>query len=134
VNIQIDLTNENFQLIINCCRVQLSQVILNLLGNSFDAIENLEERWVEVRCEKNEQNLIIKLIDSGNGIPSAIKEKIFQPFFTTKEIGKGTGLGLSLSHSIIKNHQGIFSLDENMKNTCFVITLPLYGVLNAQAS
>ena len=78
MNIQIDLTNENFQLIINCCRVQLSQVILNLLGNSFDAIENLEERWVEVRCEKNEQNLIIKLIDSGNGIPSAIKEKIIR--------------------------------------------------------
>jgi C4-dicarboxylate-specific signal transduction histidine kinase len=134
VNIRIDSANENFQSIINCCRVQLSQVFLNLLGNSYDAIEALEERWIEIRCEKNAQNLTIKLIDSGNGIPSHIKEKIFLPFFTTKKIGKGTGLGLSLSHSIIKNHQGSFSLDESMENTCFVIILPLHGVENAQAS
>ena len=63
-------------------------------------------------------------MDSGNGIPMDIQEKMFQPFYTTKEIGKGTGLGLSISRGIIRNHKGEFFIDNSSANTCFIITLP----------
>ena len=68
----------------------------------------------------------ISVKDNGNGIPDKIKEKIFQPFFTTKPTGQGTGLGLSLSYDIIKAHQGTL----NIKNTPgagaeFIIILPI---------
>ncbi|MDO9181425.1 MAG: ATP-binding protein [Bacteriovorax sp.] len=127
IAIDIDLNNETFQTIIPCRRVQLSQVFLNLLGNSFDAIEFLEERWVKINCILIEDNIVIRFIDSGLGIDKEIQDKILNPFFTTKEIGKGTGLGLSLSYSFIKSHNGTLEIDNNSKNTCFMITLPTKG-------
>jgi len=66
----------------------------------------------------------IRVTDSGPGIPPEIREKIFQPFFTTKPVGQGTGLGLSVSRSIVAAYQGVFSVDPGCPNTRFVITLP----------
>lgn len=131
IEIKIDMSHLNQETTIECCRVQLSQVFINLLGNSYDAIEFLSERWVKILIEQEQENVVIKFIDSGPGIPLDIQEKIFQPFFTTKEIGKGTGLGLSLSNSIIKKHGGIFSIDKKSEHTCFVITLPIKGEKHA---
>jgi len=63
--------------------------------------------------------------DNGNGIPAAIKEKIFQPFFTTKPTGQGTGLGLSLSYDIVKAHAGAFEVESKEGVGCeFIISLP----------
>ena len=62
---------------------------------------------------------------AGMALTSEDLQKFLQPFFTTKAIGKGTGLGLSISNSIIKIHSGDFSIDNDSKNTCFVITLPV---------
>lgn len=106
-------------------RVQLSQVLLNLLHNSYDAIVSLDERWIEISCTSTQNKVIIRVTDSGEGIPIELHDKVMQPFFTTKDIGKGTGLGLSLSMSIIKNHNGEFYIDKNSKNTTFVIELPI---------
>jgi signal transduction histidine kinase len=131
--IDINLTDEVYQTVIPCRRVQLSQVFLNMLGNSFDAIEDLKERWIRIECSKNEGQLIIRFIDSGSGIPLEIQDKMLNPFFTTKEVGKGTGLGLSLSNSFIKNHNGKIEIDNNSQNTCFIITLPITGVIDAQS-
>lgn len=131
IEINIDLCAEVYQTVIPCKRVQLSQVFLNLLGNSFDAIEELEDRWVKIECRQNDKNLVMRFSDSGLGIPKEIQGKILHPFFTTKEIGKGTGLGLSLSNSFIKNHNGKLELDDNSKHTCFVITLPILGETDA---
>jgi C4-dicarboxylate-specific signal transduction histidine kinase len=125
VDIQADLTNSVYQNSVNCSRVQLSQVFLNLLGNSYDAIEELPEKWIKIDCEKSDGKLILRFTDSGLGISEEIQKKFLQPFFTTKAIGKGTGLGLSISNSIIKIHSGDFSIDNDSKNTCFVITLPV---------
>jgi PAS domain S-box-containing protein len=111
-------------IIIECRPVQISQVILNLINNACDAIQNLEERWVEVRVDELETEVNIKITDSGGGIPKHIAEKIMQPFFTTKEVGKGTGLGLSISKSIIEGHGGVFYLDDKCPNTRFVLRLP----------
>lgn len=105
--------------------VQISQVILNLLNNSSDAIATLEEKWIRIFVTAKSEHLEIRIMDSGRGIAPALYDKIFQPFFTSKEIGKGTGLGLSISLGIIREHQGDLQLDKQSANTCFVIRLPL---------
>ncbi len=67
----------------------------------------------------------IKVKDNGNGIPESIKDKIFQPFFTTKPSGQGTGLGLSLSYDIIKAHGGELNVEtKEVEGTEFIIRLP----------
>ena len=104
---------------------QLSQVLMNLLTNAFDAIENLEDRWVKIETLKSNQKIKIIVTDSGLGIPQEIIAKMMQPFFTTKEVGKGTGLGLSISNGIIESHGGRFYYDDFQKHTTFVIELPL---------
>ena len=104
----------------------ISQVLINLIKNSCDAISNLDERWISVEClVEDSSNLIIKVIDSGNGIPDEMASKILLPYFTTKEVGKGTGLGLSLSRNIIEGHQGTLEIDMKAVNTTFIIKLPI---------
>lgn len=66
----------------------------------------------------------MRITDSGKPILDEVKDKIMQPFFTTKKIGEGTGLGLSVSMRIIEKHNGKMYLDKNAKETTFVIVLP----------
>lgn len=110
---------------INCRSSEISQVLLNLLNNSYDAIETQEEKWISIEARAAEGRLFIEVLDSGPGISKEIQSKIMNPFFTTKEIGKGTGLGLSISKGIIESHGGRITIDNNSKNTKFVIDLPL---------
>ena len=107
-----------------CRPGQIMQVIVNLLNNSCDAISNLLDKWIEILVFVHEDIVKIIIKDSGDGIDSALKDKIMQPFFTTKEVGKGTGLGLSLSQTIIESHGGMIYLDSSSNNTCFIIELP----------
>lgn len=103
---------------------RLEQVIVNLIANARDALEKSPYKSITVTTELSNNNVIIKVIDSGPGIPKDFRDKIFNPFFTTKEVGKGTGLGLSISHGIIKDHKGQISCDSNLgKGTTFIITL-----------
>jgi signal transduction histidine kinase len=70
--------------------------------------------------------VVVSVSDNGPGIPSSIKDKIFQPFFTTKPTGSGTGLGLSLSYDIVKAHGGEISVvSKEEKGTEFIITIPI---------
>lgn len=111
---------------IQIMRVLLSQVFLNLLSNSYDnVIGQNDEKWIKIKIEETKSHMIFRVIDSGKGVPEDLREKIFQPFFTTKEIGKGTGLGLSLSHSIVKKHEGDIYIDSENPNTCFVFSIPI---------
>lgn len=103
---------------------EISQVLLNLLNNANDAIEGLGEKWIRISILEQTDELEIQVTDSGRGIPAEVREKIFQPFFTTKEIGKGTGMGLSISSGIVQNHHGKLKVDLNYPNTRFLITLP----------
>lgn len=105
-------------------KIEITQVLLNLLNNSIDAIEFADHKWIKISVLNDDQYLEIKVTDSGLGIPLELQNKIFQPFFTSKEIGKGTGLGLSLSQTIMKNHQGQLFIDLKSQNTCFVLRLP----------
>ena len=110
---------------VNCRPVEISQVLLNLLTNAFYAVVDEKGAWVKIEIERKPKTLELRVIDSGPGIPVNIREKIFQPFFTTKDIGQGTGLGLSISKKILETHNGRLFLDTNSRNTTMVIELPL---------
>jgi signal transduction histidine kinase len=128
-NRKVELRYKSFpaDLKVNCRSVQISQIILNLMQNSIDAVENLPERWTEISYVESENELKIMVTDSGNGIPENIRDKILQPFFTTKEVGKGTGLGLSISRNIMAAHNGSIDIDSKHSNTRFVLTFKRDG-------
>lgn len=71
-----------------------------------------------------ENAVLLRVIDSGLGIPKEIQKKIFDPFFTTKRIGEGTGLGLSVSKGILEKHRATIDISSKMLNTCFEIIFP----------
>lgn len=122
--IKISSIIESPNLEITCRPTEITQVLLNLLNNSYDAISNLDEKWVTIEVLNFKDEIQIHVTDSGPGLPLEIQSKIMQPFFTTKELGKGTGLGLSISKGIIESHHGTLSIDNSSKNTKFLITLP----------
>lgn len=124
VDLQL-LIEEDVQ--VHCRYVQISQVLLNLLTNAFDAVKGTPQPWVKLIAKKSQNSLMIDVVDSGKGIPAHVAEKIMEPFFTTKPLGQGTGLGLSISKGIIEDHSGKFWYDSSSPNTRFVITLPLSG-------
>lgn len=107
-----------------CRSIQICQVLLNLINNAHDAVENLEEKWIEISTEEHDDCVELRVTDSGKGIPPEIAEKIFNPFFTTKGVGRGTGMGLSISHGIVKRHGGTLILDPFKATTCFLVRLP----------
>jgi signal transduction histidine kinase len=102
---------------------QLMEVILNLINNALDATQAMEERWIRIRAEELRDELEISVSDSGPGITSEVRQRIFDPFFSTKPVGKGTGLGLSISRAIMIEHQGRLTFDESFPNTRFVMRL-----------
>lgn len=124
-NISFSFDIQPSHLKIKCQVVQMGQVLLNLINNSYDAIYNLEEKWIRLNAFVKNQNVVITLTDSGFGISEDLQQKIFNPFFTTKELGKGSGMGLSISMSIIKKHNGKFYVNTESDNTQFCIELPL---------
>lgn len=109
----------------SCREAQISQIVMNLIGNSIDAIFDKPERWIKVIAKRVDQCIQVVVMDSGKGIPSEILDKIMQPFFTTKEVGKGTGLGLSISAAIAKEHGGSLAYELLEGHTAFVLQLPL---------
>jgi len=74
---------------------------------------------------KGKNSIQVKFSDSGPGVPYEIRDKIFQPFFTTKKLGEGTGLGLDICSKIIANHGGTIWLEPNLEKTTFTIELPI---------
>lgn len=129
------IRNADFEkLEIECRTIELSQVLLNLLNNAYDAIENCSEKWIQIGVCENNDNVEISVTDAGTGLPKEIQDKLMQPFFTTKEIGKGTGLGLSISKGIINSHNGQLFLDTKCANTKFTISLPKRSVESSSQS
>lgn len=106
---------------------QLSQVLVNLLNNSIDAISESDKdsHRITIHSKLVEKRVLIQVMDSGQGIPQELVERIFEPFFTTKELGKGTGIGLSLSRKILMGHKGTLTYHYH-HGAVFTIDLPLY--------
>ena len=111
--------------------IEVQQVFVNLVSNSADAIQLLNEKWIQIQAQIENEFVIIKFCDSGTGIDKQVGEKLFLPFFTTKEVGQGTGLGLSICKGIIEDHGGKIELLENTKNTTFQIQLPVAPPANS---
>ena len=106
---------------------QIQQIIVNLSNNAIDAMPNGGKLAIRVQKTTLDhcKGIEIQVQDTGQGISPEIQSKIFNPFFTTKEIGKGTGLGLSLVYEIVKKHDGNISLDSELgKGTTFHVFLP----------
>lgn len=110
------------------------RVLLNLINNAFYAVQQKEKLKIEgykptvvVSTQKIDESIEIKVTDNGTGMPEGVKQKIFQPFFTTKPTGEGTGLGLSLSYDIVtKGHNGTLEVDSiEGESTTFKITIPV---------
>lgn len=109
--------------------VGLSQVFMNLIVNSSDALEESESdhaKWIKIDSEIINNVLKISFTDSGNGIPEELLDKLMQPFFTTKEPGKGTGLGLGICSKSIEKMNGKFYYNRKSKNTQFVMEFNSY--------
>jgi two-component system, NtrC family, sensor kinase len=114
--------------IVSCVSTQISQVLLNLLVNAFQAVEaaRSEGGVIAIRSRRIGNELEIAIEDNGPGIPADVLARIFDPFFTTKDVGEGTGLGLSISHSIVTGHGGRIEVDGNgrLGGACFRVYLP----------
>jgi len=129
---------------INVIPQDIGRVLLNLINNAFyvvsskasqptpkasDGEEATEDKdykpLINVSTKKLVDKIEISIKDNGPGIPAEIKDKIFQPFFTTKPTGSGTGLGLSLSYDIVKAHGGDIKMESNDSGTMFKVSLPL---------
>jgi PAS domain S-box-containing protein len=109
---------------VKCYPQELSQVFMNIFMNAIHAIEDHGKITIRTWQEKN--LFFIAISDTGKGIPAANLTRLFEPFFTTREVGKGTGLGLSISHEIIQKHKGeIHVVSAVGKGSTFTIQLPL---------
>lgn len=105
---------------------ELNQVWTNLIDNAIDALEQTPNPEIVLRTALDGDWITVEIQDNGPGIPSAIQERIFEAFFTTKPPGKGTGLGLEISYNIVvTKHRGNIKVFSKPGFTCFQVTLPL---------
>jgi signal transduction histidine kinase len=111
-------------LAVECRPVQLSQVLMNLMTNAYDAAVGTPDAWVRVEVTEADAHVEIAVSNSGPTIPEQLRQRIFEPFFTTKTADRGTGLGLSLSASLVEAHQGTLELDASKPHTRFVVRIP----------
>lgn len=103
-------------------RIQIVQVLTNLINNSMDAIKNLEDPWIRLESKIRGDQIIIYVTDSGPGISTESGIDIFEPFYSTKGSSEGTGLGLSISKKIMKEHGGNLVYNPDYPNTQFILT------------
>lgn len=117
-------------IVVICDRQQLTQVFVNLLNNSMDALESTHDQkdnQMSIRAELIDEHIWIRVLDNGPGIPHEAIGKIFDPFYTSKGKTKGTGLGLSIVHGIVTDHSGqitVYSSGDANEGTEFLMILP----------
>lgn len=122
--IQFSVHLSNPELRILCREVQVMQVLVNLLQNARDAASQSPHPWIRLDVEPVEDGKVLfSVTDSGYSRDIKDRLRLFEPFYTTKEIGKGTGLGLSISQGIVLDHGGEIYLDETSEHTKFSFTL-----------
>lgn len=123
----IDLRKDKVpgDLTVLCQRLPVSQALMNILNNSVDALSGAPEKWIEIEAFRRNGVATIAVRDSGAGIADEIADKVFQPFFTTKDVGQGTGLGLSAAKGLVEHQGGKLYLDRSSPRTRFVMELPV---------
>ena len=115
--IEFEVSKEFDEYDLSCRRVQVAQVLINLINNAVDAISDKPNAKIKLEIKEKGGSLILSVIDSGPGFAPEIRDKILTPYFTTKDIGKGTGLGLNLSRNIMEAHKGELAIDFEAPST-----------------
>jgi signal transduction histidine kinase len=112
---------------VECQAGQFNQVFMNILSNAIDALESTSQPQITIRTSVLGDSVEIAIGDNGIGIPEAIQQRIFNPFFTTKPVGKGTGMGMSISYQLIveKHHGKLECFSTEGEGTEFLIQIPI---------
>ena len=119
---------------VNCTPSQINQVFLNLITNAAQALKRGRGN-ITITTRKQGEGVAVDIEDDGTGIPEEVLPKIFDPFFSTKDIGKGTGLGLSISYKIIQQHGGRIDVESAAgQGTRFTVYLPIKSPINTGAT
>jgi len=109
---------------LTCLAGELNQVLMNVISNAIDAIDGPGR--ITLTTESRDGDFVIRVRDTGRGIPAEIGSRIFEPFFTTKPVGEGTGLGLAISYGIMKAHQGSMQFASKAgEGTEFILKVPV---------
>jgi PAS domain S-box-containing protein len=112
---------------------RLEQVFINLVSNAIDALDEKDnrpemsdkEKRLTIKSFTGNEHVCVKVTDTGIGMSEEVKNKIFEPFYTTKKVGKGTGLGVSISYGIVKDYKGDIEIESEVgKGTTFIIKFP----------
>ena len=101
---------------------ELNQVWTNILDNAIDAMGGAGE--IRIRAFTRDADLVVEICDNGPGMPPEVRDRIFEPFYTTKGPGSGTGLGLHISHNVVARHGGRINVRSRPGETCFEVCLP----------
>jgi two-component system NtrC family sensor kinase len=114
---------------LTCLAGELNQVLMNIVANAIDAIdanqENAGSGRITIATGQQNGHFVIRVRDTGKGIPEQIRNRIFEPFFTTKPIGQGTGLGLAISYGIMQAHRGSMEFSSKAgEGTEFTLKIP----------
>ncbi|MCO5142490.1 MAG: ATP-binding protein [Oligoflexia bacterium] len=131
-SVEIDDSCKSLHIMVN--ETHFLQVISNLIHNAIDAsLEGKTQRWIKFRAEIENDYCKLYVSDSGSGIHESVEKKLFQPFFTTKDVGKGLGIGLSISKKLMQQQKGDLTYSNKFKNTTFIVLVKLErkGVQNA---
>ena len=140
-DLQMDL-DPSLPLVV-CDPGSMNQVFVNLIVNAVDAIadrmistESDSKGTISVSSQLNGEQVLIEITDTGCGMPEEVRNRVFDPFYTTKEVGKGTGQGLSLCHTIVtQKHGGTIQVDSRHgKGTIFSVRLPIHPVVERKES
>lgn len=124
VSVETSLVNLGAEAEIDCRPVPMTQVLVNLLQNSIDALEGRSDAWIRVSAEELSDDVQLVVEDNGPGIKPEDRARIMQAFYTTKPQHRGTGLGLVISRGIVESHGGSLSLDPTGPYTRFVARIP----------
>ena len=103
---------------------ELNQVWTNLVENAIDAMEGRGRITIRAEQDPDADGLRVTICDTGPGIPDDVRQRLFEPFYTTKPPGKGTGLGLHIAHTVVARHGGRIEVDSTPRGTCFAVSLP----------
>ncbi|SNT17778.1 Signal transduction histidine kinase [Ekhidna lutea] len=123
-NISVDFSSTQDNIDAHVDPVQYTQVVFNLLINAIHASN--PEKVILIKLEADSNSCRLSITDQGHGIEDAIRDKIFEPFFSTKPKGEGSGLGLSVVHGIVKSHKGSIQVNSRVnEGTTFIVDIPL---------
>ncbi len=137
VNLSVKNNTESNESIIYVNSLKMEQLFINLIKNSIDSINSTNgesDKSIQITLNETAMCYEILISDTGAGIPKEIQDKIFESFFTTKEVGEGTGLGLAIATKIIESYQGTLELLSPIAPTTFKITIPKMSTLSIASS